>query len=95
MVCEDCEAAACYIDGLPEMPIGSVTVEDVRFTYSEDAKPSKPAMREFMEEYLRVGMYFDNVRSLAVRRVSVEGASTEALLAHHVGTLCEEDNDFK
>ena len=94
MVCEDCEAAACYIDGLPEMPIGSVTVEDVSFNYSKDAKPSKPAMREFMEEFLRVGMYFDNVKDLTVRRVKVEGASTEALIANHVGALHEEENSF-
>ena len=57
-------------------------------------KPSKPAMREFMEEYLRVGMYFDNVRELNVRRVNVEGASTEALIAKHVGTLVKEENSF-
>ena len=94
MVCEDCEAAACYIDGLPEMPIGSVTVEDVSFTYSENAKPSKPAMREFMEEFLRVGMYFDNVKDLTVRRVNVLGASGDALIAKHVTNLKEEDNSY-
>ena len=95
MICEDCEAAACYIDGLPEMPIGSVTVEDVSFTYSATAKPARPAMREFMEEYLKVGMYFDNVKSLTVRRVSVDGAIGDALIAKNVETLNEEDNSFK
>ena len=95
MVCEDCEAAACYIDGLPEMPIGSVTVENVHFTYSPDAKPFKPAMREFIEPFLKVGMYFDNVKELTVRGVSVEGASGDALIAQHVGNLTEENNSYK
>ena len=95
MICEDCEAAACYIDGLPERPIESVTVENVRFTYSENAKPAKPAMREFMQEYLKVGMYFDNVNELTVRDVEVEGAIGESLIANHVGKITEENNSFK
>ena len=87
MDCIDCEAAACYCDGLPERPIKSITVEDVRFTYSENAKPAKPAMREFMEEFLKVGMYFDNVEELTVRGVDVEGAIGDSLITKHVGKL--------
>ena len=94
MECVDCEAAACYCDGLPERPIKSITIEDVRFTYSENAKPAKPAMREFMEPFLKVGMYFDNVESLTVRGVSVEGALGEPLITSHVGTLDLSDNSF-
>ena len=39
-------------------------------------------------------MYFDNVESLTVRGVSVEGAIGESLIAKHVGTLTEENNKF-
>jgi len=95
MECLDCEAAACYCDGLPEMPIKSITVEDVRFTYALDAKPAIPAMRSFIEEFLKVGMYFDNVGELTVRRVSVTGAIGDALIAKNVGSLHTEDNLFK
>ena len=94
MECVDCEAAACYCDGLPERPIKSITVDNVRFTYSENAKPSKPAMREFMEEYLRVGMYFDNVEELTVKNVNVSGAEGDPLIAKHVGKLISENNVF-
>ena len=90
MDCLDCEAAACYCDGLPEMPIGEITVENIKFTYSENAKPSRPAMREFMEEFCRVGMYFDNVKKLTVRNVSVEGAVGDDLIADHIGELVKE-----
>lgn len=95
MDCIDCEAAACYCDGLPERPIKSITVENVSFTYSENARPAKPAMREFMEEFLRVGMYFDNVDKLTVKDVSVKGASGEALITNHVKTLKSENNIFE
>ena len=94
MQCLDCEAAACYCDGLPERPIGSITVENVSFTYSPTAKPAKPAMREFMEEYLKVGMYFDNVKRLVIRGVSVEGAQGDALITNHIGELALSDNHF-
>jgi len=94
MECIDCEAAACYCDGLPERPIKSITVEDVKFTYSENAKPAKPAMREFMKEFLKVGMYFDNVEKLTVRGVSVEGAIGDALVASHIGELQLDNNSF-
>ena len=87
MECLDCEAAACYCDGLPEMPIKEITVENIRFTYSDDAKPSRPAMREFMEEFCRVGMYFDNVGKLTVKNVSLDGVVGDELIAKNIGKL--------
>lgn len=87
MECLDCEAAACYCDGLPEMPIGSITLERIRFTFSENAKPSRPAMRKFMEEFCRVGMYIDNVKSLTVSDVSLDGVIGEELVAGNIGEI--------
>ena len=90
MVCLDCEAAACYCDGLPEMPIKEINVENILFTYSENAKPSRPAMREFMEEFCRVGMYFDNVSKLTIKNVKLEGVIGDELIADHIGELVKE-----
>jgi polygalacturonase len=90
MTCLDCEAAACYCDGLPEMPIREINVENILFTYSENAKPSRPAMREFMEEFCRVGMYFDNVSRLVVKNVKLEGVVGDELVADHIGELIRE-----
>ena len=90
MTCLDCEAAACYCDGLPEMPIKEIKVENILFTYSENAKPSRPAMREFMEEFCRVGMYFDNVSRLVVKNVKLEGVVGDELVADHIGELIRE-----
>ena len=85
MICKDCEAAACYCDGLPERPIEEITVENILFTFSENAKPSKPAMREFMEDFCRVGMYFDNVKKLTVKDVTLRGVVGDDLIMSHVG----------
>ena len=90
MVCLNCEAAACYCDGLPEMPIKEITLENIKFTYSESARPSRPAMREFMEEFLRVGMYFDNVSKLTVKNVTLNGVIGEELIAKNIGKLIKK-----
>ncbi len=87
MECLNCEAAACYCDGLPEMPIKEITLENISFTYSENAKPAKPAMREFMEEMLKAGMYFDNVGKLTISSVDVDGCVGDDLIAKNIGTL--------
>ncbi len=90
MECLDCEAAACYCDGLPEQPIKEITVENIKFTYAEDAQPFKCAMRDFLDPFCKVGMYFDNVGTLTVRNVTLEGVEGEELLASNIGTLIRE-----
>ena len=87
MLCEDCEAAACYCDGLPERPIEQITLENIKFTYSNNARPAKPAMREFMEDFCRVGMYFDNIGTLTVKNVELKGVIGDELIAKNIGKL--------
>ena len=87
MVCEDCEVAACYCDGLPEAPIESITLEDISFTYKPDAKPGHPAMMNFGKTFCRVGMYFDNVGKLTVKNVTLKGNDGDDLIAKNVGEL--------
>lgn len=87
--CTDCHYAACYCDGLPEQPIKSVTLDNISFTYSEHALSGKPASRDFVPDFCRVGMYFDNVDRLTVRNVSISGQEGEGLVLHNVGELLE------
>lgn len=87
MDCRNCEAAACYCDGLPEQPIKSITLENINFSFSENAKPAKPIMRSYLDEVCKLGMYFDNVGTLTLRNVSVDGADGEELIANHVGKI--------
>ena len=90
MECLNCEAAACYCDGLPEKPIEEIHLENIKFTYSENARPSKPAMREFMDDFCRVGMYFDNVERLYIENVTLDGVVGKDLVADHVSKLVQK-----
>ncbi len=87
MVCEECEVAACYCDGLPEQPIDEINLENISFSFSESARPSKPAMRDYIDDFCRAGMYFDNVRRLSVKDVTLRGVIGDELLASHIGEL--------
>lgn len=90
MSCQNCEVAACYCDGLPEQPIGEIIVENINFTYSEHARPGKAASRDYLEDFCKAGMYFDNVGKLVIRNVTVEGADGEELIAHNIGEIVRE-----
>ena len=90
MECTNCHVAACYCDGLPEMPIDEITVENISFTYDPDAQPGVPAMRNNAEKMCRAGLYFDNVRKLTVKNVDVKGCDGDEILIHNVGEFNRE-----
>lgn len=83
MECTDAEVAACYIDGLTEMPIESVTLENIDISFAENAKPEKPAMQEFAEKRCKLGLYLDNVRDITIKNVKLTGVVGEKLIAPH------------
>ena len=80
LTCVGAEAAACYIDGLPESPVDEVTFENVSITFAQDAKPFVPAMQNDAVARCRMGLYCNNVRCVNVKNVLVKGAQGEALL---------------
>ena len=87
MSCTDCEAAACYCDGLPEQPIKSITFDNIHFDFAENARPAQPIMKSFMESVCKMGMYFDNVETLTLNKVTIEGTSTDELIVYNVGEI--------
>jgi polygalacturonase len=87
MECTNCEAAACYCDGLPERPIKSITFENINFSFADDARPANPIMKNFVEPACKMGMYFDNIEALVIKNVSVTGAEGDDVIANHVGEI--------
>jgi hypothetical protein len=87
LLCTDAEVAACYIDGLPEAPIGEVTFENVDIRFSPEAKPGVPIMENFAKQRCRLGMYFDNVRRIRLENVRLSNVDGENLIADHYEKL--------
>lgn len=90
LTCTGVQVAACYIDGLPEMPIDQVNFENCSFAFDPNAKPGKPIMKNFAQEECRLGLYLDNVRHIRLRQVTLEGQQGAPVAASHYETL-EED----
>ena len=91
MECTGAEVAACYIDGLPESPIGEVSLEDISVSFAQDAKPGMPSMRNHNEERCRMGLYLDNVRRVRVKNVTLRGVEGDPLTALHCEDIVTED----
>lgn len=85
MVCTGAQAAACYIDGLPERPIDAVTLENVSVSFDPNAKPSVPAMQNFARERCKLGLYFENVGEVKLHNVRVTGADGDEVVAPGCG----------
>ena len=88
--CTDCEWAAGFFYGLPEQPIGSVTLENVSFTYKEDASEGYPAMMSYIDKHCKTGLYFNCVDNVVLRDVRMTGQSGERIIAENVGEVTEE-----
>jgi polygalacturonase len=72
IVCTNCECVAGFFDGLPEQPIGSVRIENVSFSFREEARRLWPASQTYSRGFCREGLYFDHVREIELRHVSFE-----------------------
>ena len=90
MNCTDCEWAAGYFYGLTEQPIGSVTIENVSFTFKEDAAPGRPAMMDFIDHECKRGLYFNCVKKVHLKNVTMSGQDGDRLIAVNVDEVLDE-----
>ena len=88
--CENAHAAACYIDGLPEAPIDSVTFENVSVTFAKDATPFVPAMQNDAVKHCKLGLYLSNVRKVTVRDTVIRGCEGPALITENCESVVSD-----
>ncbi len=89
--CTDCEWAAGYFYGLPEMPVGSVTIENMSFSFKEDAQAGTPAMMSFAEKTCKQGLYFNCVRKVRLKNVRMSGQVGEKIIALNVDEVINDE----
>ncbi len=90
MECTDCEWAAGYFYGLPERAIGAVEIENVSFAFKEDAESGYPAMMDYVDESCKLGLYFNCVRKIYLKNVSMTGQDGERVTALNVEKVEDE-----
>lgn len=86
----NCHAAAAYITGLPERKIPRLEFENVRVTFSEHASASVPAMACGVEPMARQGIIAQNVGTLALFNVEIEGQEGDELQLENVDRVVRE-----
>ena len=89
MECTDCEWAAGYFYGLTEQPIGSVTIENVSFTFKEDAAIGQPAMMDYVDKVSKLGLYFNRVKKVTLKNVTMSGQMGDRLITENVDEVMD------
>lgn len=90
MECTDCEWAAGYFYGLTEQPIGSVAIENVSFTFKEDASSGRPAMMDYIGNECKRGLYFNCVKKVALKNVTMSGQAGDRLITINVDEVSDQ-----
>ena len=88
--CTDCEWSAGYFYGLPEMPVGSITIENMDFSFKADAETGRPAMMSFADETCKQGLYFNCVKKVTLKNVTMSGQDGDKLILNNVDEVIEE-----
>ncbi|MDE7440017.1 MAG: glycoside hydrolase family 28 protein [Clostridia bacterium] len=88
--CVDCECMPAWFDGLSEMPIKEIRLENVHFSFKPDSKPFFPAMALKVTEHCKEGLYADNVEKLILKNVTIDGVEGEQIICKNIGQLIKE-----
>lgn len=88
--CTNCSVMASYFDGLSELPIKEIRLENVSISFKEDAKPGMPAMALRVTEHCKEGIYIDNVDKLVLKNVTIDGVIGEEIICKNIGELVKE-----
>ena len=90
ILAENCHVAAAYMYGLPEQKIGRVEMERVRVTYAKDAKKDVPAMMDGLGPVSRMGIYANNIYTLVLEDVVIQGQDGDAIVVENIDNLVEK-----
>lgn len=82
--------AGCYFDGLPESPIKSVTLKNVKISFTdEEVAPGLAAMSDGCKLVAKQALYAENVENLVLDNVEFSGYSGEKLILKNVNRFKE------
>ena len=82
--------AGAYLYGLPEQKIECVEMEHVQISYAENAIAGEPAMLDGIESVSRMGIYANNIETLVLDDVKIEGQEGEKIITEHIEHLIEK-----
>lgn len=87
ITCENCHVAAAFLYGLPERKIEKVEMKNISVRYAEKPIADVPAMMEGITAYTKHGVYANNIKTLVIENVSIEGCEGEVFELENIDDL--------
>ena len=75
---------------MTEQPVGSITIENVNFTFKEEASSGYPAMMSYIDQECKRGLYFNSVKNVTLKNVKMSGHVGDAVTTLNVEKVVEE-----
>ena len=88
--CTNCHAAASFMYGLPEQKIEKVAFENVNISFAENPMKAVPAMMDGADETSLLGLFANNLKTLELKNVTVNGCEGEKFILNNIDTLVQE-----
>lgn len=88
--CENVNVAAGTFYGLPEAPIESIRIENVKFSYAENPVEGRPAMMDFLDPMKGEGLIFNYVGKVVLKNVSFSNFKKEKVILDSVNEYTED-----
>lgn len=85
--CEDVISSCAFMYGLPERNIKSITFKNVYMSVKENDTYTKPAMMDGIDPVSGIGMYFNNVESITLDNVEIEGLKGEKTILNNIKNI--------
>ncbi|MGM9969882.1 MAG: glycoside hydrolase family 28 protein [Anaeroplasma sp.] len=85
--CENVNVAAGTFYGLPEQPIKSIELNNIKFHYSDNPKSGVPAMMDGLESMSGKGLIFSYVEDVRIKAVEFDGLKDEKFELTEVGSF--------
>ena len=85
--CDNVNVAAGTFYGLPEAPIESITIENMKFNYAENPIEGKPAMMDFLEPMKGQGLIFNYVNNVYLNNVLFVGVQSDEIVTQNVNSI--------
>jgi polygalacturonase len=90
LTCLDAEWALGFFFGLPERPIGSITIKDSRFTVKKEATSGYPAMMCGIDKMSKAGFIFSNVKKVTFSNVKASGYNGKKYVTEQVSSVIDK-----
>ncbi len=86
----NCHVAAAYFEGLPEQKIEKMEMRNCFISFAKETKTDVPIMSEGVEACTKRGLTVENVETLILENVVIEGAEGEPVILRGVDSVKKE-----